>query len=103
MENISKSSGNVFKDIAFNNCKELQVKSGLARQISIAIKNKNLKQREAEIITGVSQGDISKIMNGYCDRFSIERLFNMLTKLGQDIEINVHPSDQKEGHIFMQC
>lgn len=104
MIKITESTGNVFNDLGFVNADELQAKSALARQISIAIKEKKLKQREAEEITGVNQGDISKIINGHCDRFSIDRLFSMLLKLGQDIEINVHPSRSNLGHIsFMQA
>lgn len=104
MIKITESTGNVFNDLGLVNADELQAKSALARQISIAIKEKKLKQREAEEITGVNQGDISKIINGHCDRFSIDRLFRMLLKLGQDIEINFHPSRSDLGHIsFMQA
>lgn len=104
MLQITESTGNVFNDLGFANADELQAKSALARQIAIVIKDKKLKQKEAEEMTGVNQGDISKIINGHCDRFSIDRLFGMLLKLGQDIEINIHPSNSNLGHInFMQA
>ena len=104
MLKITEGSGNVFSDLGFENADELQAKSALARQISIVIKEKKLRQREAEEITGVNQGDISKIINGHCDRFSIDRLFSMLLKLGQDIEITVHPAQTGLGHInFMRA
>jgi predicted XRE-type DNA-binding protein len=95
MTNIINSSGNVFKDLGFENHEELKAKAELARQISVAISLNSLKQKEAEKLTGVNQGDISKIVNGYCEKFSIDRMFNMLLKLGQDVQINIQPA---KGH-----
>jgi len=82
MFKIIESTGNVFNDLGFENAAELQAKSALARQISITIKEKKLEQRQAEQITGFNQGEISKIVNGHCGRFTIDRLFSMLLRLG---------------------
>jgi predicted XRE-type DNA-binding protein len=95
MNEVINSSGNIFKDLGFENHNELKTKAELARQISVAIKLNNLKQKEAEKITGVNQGDISKIVNGYCEKFSIDRMFNMLLNLGQDVRVNIQPA---KGH-----
>ena len=75
MLKITESSGNVFSDLGFENADELQAKSALARQIAVVIKDKKLRQREAEEITGVNQGDISKIVNGHCDQQNSVSLF----------------------------
>ncbi|MCF6776102.1 helix-turn-helix domain-containing protein [Thiotrichales bacterium 19X7-9] len=99
MIQTTKSSGNVFEDLGFDNAEELQAKASLARHIMLTIKQKKLKQKEVETLTGVNQGDISKIINGHCDRYSIDKLLNILRKLGQDIEINTSKSKEACGHI----
>ncbi len=91
METITESSGNVFKDLGFENYEELKVKAELARQIAVSLELQGIKQKEAEKITGVHQGDISKIVNGHCERFTIDRLFGMLLKLGHNVRISVDP------------
>ena len=99
MVKITRSSGNVFEDLNLKDASELKAKSILARQISMVISSRKLKQKEAERLTGIDQGDISKIVNGNCDRFTIDRLLSMLLKLGQDIDINIHPAKHDVGHI----
>ena len=46
-----------------------------------------LNQTEAADRVGISQADVSRIFHGQGARFSIERLMEIIGKLGIDIEI----------------
>lgn len=86
---VTKGSGNVFADIGAKNAKEHAVKAALVVRIADIITELELNQTEAAKRMGLSQPEISKILRGHFDRFSIENLMRLLTKLGQDVTIAV--------------
>ncbi len=86
-----ESSGNVFADLGLPDANELDVKSRLMHLIATEIRRRNLTQSEAAEKVGLSQGDISNISRGKLDRFSRDRLIDVLRNLGTDIEILVTP------------
>jgi predicted XRE-type DNA-binding protein len=86
---VVEGSGNVFADLGLEDSEELLVKSGLSRQIYNRIKELKLTQAKASSILGVSQPDISKIVNCRYTGFSIERLISLLNKLSVDVDITI--------------
>ena len=82
-------SGNVFKDLGFENPEEELAKVKLASVINSLIEKRALTQKEAGEILGVNQPKISALKNGRLKGFSIERLFSYLEKLDQHIEITI--------------
>jgi len=85
------SSGNVFKDLGFEDHEERLAKSKLAIQIERIIDKRKLSQAEAAKLLGTTQPKISLLMNGHFEEFSIDRLMSLLKRLDQDIEIRVRP------------
>ena len=65
------------------------VKAQLARKIVGAIDRNGLTVREAESRTGNAAADFSRLRNGQLDRFSIERLLDMASRLGERVEISL--------------
>ena len=61
---VTRGSGNVFADLGFEDADELQVKAALTRQIANRIKAFGLTQVQAGTRLGISQPDVSKLMNG---------------------------------------
>jgi predicted XRE-type DNA-binding protein len=86
-----EGSGNVFADLGLEDAEELQVKSGLTRQIFNRIKELKLTQVKAASILAVSQPDVSKLMHCRYTGFSIERLIHLLNKLSVDVDITLRP------------
>lgn len=82
-------SGNVFKDLDFENPEEELAKARLASIINDIIEERGLTQEQAGKILGVNQPKISALKNGRLKGFSMERLFSFLEKLDQHIEITV--------------
>jgi predicted XRE-type DNA-binding protein len=90
-------SGNVFADIGVANPKEALAKSRLAQEISALIADAGLTQMAAAKILGIDQPKVSNLMRGRLKDFSMSRLFEFLNKLGQDIQISVHPARKKQS------
>ena len=93
----TKSTGNVFADMGFKDANERLVKADLAIKITKIIKDQYLRQEDAAEFLGLNQPKISAIANGRLKDFSIGRLIDILMKLNQDIEINVHPIPKTEN------
>lgn len=98
----TKSSGNVFEDMGFQDAKQRLVKVDLALKINQIIQTRKLKQREAAKILRINQPKISAMMNGRLVDFSIERLIEFLNKLELDVEIIVKekPKNTKRHAFF---
>jgi predicted XRE-type DNA-binding protein len=83
------SSGNVFRDLGLPDADELDIKSNLAIKIGQIIARRGLSQVKAASILGIDQPKVSAIIRGRLEKFSIERLCELLTRLGCDVNIRV--------------
>jgi predicted XRE-type DNA-binding protein len=84
---VIKSSGNVFADIGVHNPEEALAKAKLMRLIAKAIEADGLTQTDAAQRLGVAQSDVSNIVRGRGRTYSMDRLFEILHRLGVKITI----------------
>ena len=100
---VTKGSGNVFRDLGFSEEKsaELILKSSLLQALQETIKDRDWKQVEAAARLGIDQAKVSKLLAGQMAGFSIERLVNFLSLLGQDVEVTVRkaPRGRRLGTV----
>jgi len=96
---IKAGSGNVFRDLGFPNPEREQVKARLILQIYRLIKVRGLTQAAAGEILGIKQPHVSGLMRGQSGNFSVERLMDFLTALGQDVKITVKPTRRERGEV----
>jgi predicted XRE-type DNA-binding protein len=98
---IEQGKVNVFADLGLNDADELLVKAELARKINGIIRSRRLSQLQAAQLLRVDQPKISALMNGKLSGYSIERLFRLLTILGQDVRIAVKTKSprSKQGQV----
>ncbi len=94
-----KSSGNIFADLGFANPEREQLKAHLTLQIYRIIKERGLTQAEAGAILGIKQPHVSALMRNRAGNFSVERLMEFLTALGQDVQITVKATRKEHGHV----
>jgi predicted XRE-type DNA-binding protein len=92
-----KSSGNIFADLGLPHPEQELLKSRLTLQIYRLVKARGLKQAEAGKILGIKQPHVSMLMRNRSGSFSVERLMEFLTALGQDVEITVRPTRKRHG------
>ena len=98
---VKEGSGNVFADLGFPNPEREQLKARLTLQIYRLIKNRGLTQAKAAAILGIKQPHVSSLMRGQSGNFSVERLMDFLTALGQDVEITVKPTRKDHGGVSL--
>ena len=86
---IIESSGNVFADLGLPNSEEELLKARLIWQIADTIGAQGLKQAEAAKLLGLKQPDVSGLLHGKTNGFSVDRLLRLLNRLGKDVKITV--------------
>jgi|SRR6516162_2553691 predicted XRE-type DNA-binding protein len=100
---ITQSSGNIFADLGIDMPQEHYVKAHLVILISKMIESQGLTQGQAATKIGLRQPDVSKLLKGRFEGFSLERLLYFVRALGSDIEIRVRPTKTKhEGRILLE-
>jgi|SRR6185437_14088542 predicted XRE-type DNA-binding protein len=100
-EKITRSSGNIFADLDLPNPKELDLKAQVAFLISQMINRQNLSQSAAALKLGIAQPDVSRILRGRLDGYSLERLLTFVQGLGSDVELSFKPAKKNaKGRIL---
>lgn len=86
-------SGNVFRDFGYANPDVEQLKAILAAEIIKMLNRKKLTVRAAHTQTGIAAADFSRIRNADLGRFTLDRLFTILNRLGTrvDVEVSLRP------------
>jgi predicted XRE-type DNA-binding protein len=98
---VYEGSGNVFADLGLPNPEERLLKANIVSELHRLIKQRGLTQVRAAKLVGIHQPDLSLLLRGDFDDYSVERLMKMLTAFDQDIEIVMKPKRRagKPGRI----
>ncbi len=88
---VTPICGNVFADLDLPDPELLLAKAKLCVKISRIIKERRLTQKQAAKLMGLTQPDLSNLLNGRLDGFTLDHLFRCLDALGQEIQIIVRP------------
>jgi predicted XRE-type DNA-binding protein len=94
---ITEGSGNVFADLGLPNAEQELVKAQLTLQIYRIIKQRGITQAETAKTLGIKQPHVSLLMRNRAGTFSVGRLMEFLTALGQDVEVTVRPTRREHG------
>ncbi len=96
---IVRGTGNVFRDFGHPDADREQLRAILAAQIIGVLDDRSLSVRDAQALTGIAAADFSRIRRANLDRFTIDRLMTILSRLGQEVEISVsvHPRRKAEA------
>ena len=78
-------SGNIFADLGLPNAEEHQLKAALVVQLHRLIKARKLTQTAAAKLAGIKQPDLSNILRGHYQGFSL------------DVEMTIRPRRKKAG------
>ena len=96
---VEEGSGNVFADLGLPHAEQELLKARLTLQIYKIITARGLTQAKAGDILGIKQPHVSALMRNRAGTFSVERLMEFLTALGQDVEITVRPTRKEHGKV----
>jgi predicted XRE-type DNA-binding protein len=90
---------NVWMQLGLADAEEHFLKAELVLRLDRTIKALRLTQQAAARKAGLSQPELSKILNGKFSEVSLERLMHLLAALGHDIEIKITAASAKPGEI----
>jgi predicted XRE-type DNA-binding protein len=98
---ITRGSGNLFADLRFPDAAERQAKLRLAYSLNRVLEDRQLSQADAATVLGLTQPKVSALRHYKLAGFSVERLMNLLTAIGQDVEIVIRrkPRSRKAARI----
>jgi predicted XRE-type DNA-binding protein len=96
---VEESSGNIFADLGLPNPEQELLKARLTLQIYKIVKARGLTQAQAGELLGIKQPHVSALMRNRAGNFSIGRLIEFLTALGQDVKITVKPTRKAQGEM----
>ena len=94
------SSGNVFADLELPDSDNLIVRAKLGHAVRTVLKERKLKQFEITELLGVTQPEVSRLMNCKYFLFSENRLIQFLEKLEKKITIYI--ASRQEGEPFQE-
>jgi len=100
----TRGSGNVFADLGLPNPEEHLLKAQIVVLIGEAIRRQGLTQTAAGQRIGLVQPDVSKLLKGRFEGFSLERLLHFLQMLGHEVSISVKPpanENYDRGHLSL--
>ena len=99
---VTRGSGNVFRDLAHKNADMAHFKAILAAEIIKALDRDGLSVRAAHDRTGIAAADFSRIRNADLRRFTADRLMSVLNRLGSrvDVKVRVRPAETVEHVLF---
>ena len=93
-----RGSGNVFSDLGLPDADAHMLKARVVIFIKTLIDQRQLSQMEAAALMGIAQPDVSKLLRGRFEGFSLERLLEFVRALGSDVEIRMKsPANPKRG------
>jgi predicted XRE-type DNA-binding protein len=88
-QTVNRGSGNIFADLGLPDADEHMLKARVVMFIDKRIAQLGLTQQAAADRMGISQSDVSKMLRGRFENFSLERLLRLVRLLGSDVEIKV--------------
>ncbi len=88
---LTRSSGNVFRDLGFaeEEAEHLRLRSLLMIEIRKLIAARGLTQKQAAALFGVTQPRVSDLVRGKIALFSLDTLVDMLAHAGARVELVV--------------
>lgn len=94
---IEEGGGNVFADLGLEDAPELKLKAVIVGQVLEIVERRGLTQAQAAAVLGLTQPKVSALKNGKLRGFSLEKLLDMMARLGRDVEISFTKAAQDEG------
>jgi predicted XRE-type DNA-binding protein len=88
-------SANPFADVH----EKHRIRAQLIKRIDAWRRARRLRQVDTAWLLGTSQADVSQMLAGQFQEFSLERLLRFLVALGQDVEIVITTPHRESGTV----
>ncbi len=91
---VRQGTGNVFADLGFPDAETRLLKAEIVGTIRDLIKAQGLSQTATAHKIGLKQPDVSRLLDGRVQGFSLERLIGFLILLGQKVTVESEPANE---------
>ncbi|PIJ42553.1 XRE family transcriptional regulator [Tatumella sp. OPLPL6] len=103
IRHITPAGGNIFADLGFdeqeakalhaNSLRKIEntlaIKEKLMEEITLWISDKNMKQADVATVLHISRPRVSDVVNKKTNKFTIDALVNMLSRIGKPVRVSV--------------
>jgi predicted XRE-type DNA-binding protein len=91
MMKLTRSSGNVFRDLGYSpeEAEHLRIRSALMAAVRNVIAGRHLTQAKAATLFGVTQPRVSDLVRGKIELFGIDGLIEMLSRADVHVEMRI--------------
>ncbi len=91
---VTRSTGNVFRDLGFRaeEAEHLRIRADLLIHLQKLIEARGLKQTQVAKILRVTQPRVSDLLRGRIDLFSTDALIDMLARFGVRVKLVTKPT-----------
>ena len=99
---VKIGSRNVFEDMGYPDAGKHLLKAQIVAEILSITQGRKLTQKKAGEIMGITQPEVSRMMNWHFREYSMERLMGFLTLFNRDVEIVVRRREANKigrGHV----
>jgi predicted XRE-type DNA-binding protein len=86
---FTRSSGNPFADLGLPDADLRLAKARLAQQVTAVMRERGLTQAEIAAMMGIDQPQVSRITRGQLRDFSLEKLLELVRRLGVGVDIHL--------------
>jgi predicted XRE-type DNA-binding protein len=95
---VKRGSGNVYADLGFPaaEAETLLLKAQIVSTIGALVEQQGLTQVAAARKMGLKQPDVSRLLDGRFDGFSLERLIGLLLQLGQRVKVESEAANENQ-------
>lgn len=95
-----EGSGNVFADLGLPDAEEIYARAKIGFEVWKILQERELKQNEISELLGISESDVSWLINCQFNRFSTEKLIIFLKRLDREVILMIErksPVDNQQG------
>ena len=92
-------SGNIYRDFDRTATDARQLNAILAAEIIKMLDEQGLTVRAAHTLTGIAAADFSRIRHANLSRFTVDRLTDIINKLGSRVDFTVRVEQQKNREL----
>ena len=88
---VKKAARNIFEELGFeaDEANDLKYRAHLLLHIKTIAEKQKYSRRDLEKILDIPQPRISELMTGKIDRFSADKLFSYIEKLGYEVQMKL--------------
>lgn len=97
MARNARGSTNVYADLGYADAQGMLLKAGLVAEIARTLRARGLNQLQAASVLGISQPKLSNILSGRFRGVSEAKMIECLTRLGQNVRVEVRPEKKIAG------